>query len=327
MVSVKKPIQLQGMTTDVTVNEAFEQFVRIKQNKNLSEESIRYYKGVMRIFIMFFDFDGESYCSSITPLTVEDFLTYLREKNPPLSSVSINTYLRGLRAILYFFMEREYMSEFKVSLIKQEKKIKETYTDVELKLLLKKPNIKQCSFAEYRNWVTTNYLLATGNRLSTVCNLKIKDIDFQNHEISLTKLKNRRHYVIPLSTRLEKILYDYLLYRKGDPDDFLFCNQYGEKMQNWGLASAIKRYNHSRGVEKTSIHLYRHTFAKNWILNGGDIFRLKSILGHSSIDIVKEYADMFGADLKRDFDEFNPLDNFSEYKAEGKKSIRMIKGA
>jgi integrase/recombinase XerD len=222
-------------------------------------------------------------------------------------------------------MERDYMPKFKVRLIRAEKTIKNTYTEAELKLLLVKPDVKKCNFAEYRNWVVSNYLLGTGNRLGTICELKISDIDFVNHEILLRKLKSRRQYVIPLSVRLEKILLDYLLYRKGGADDFLFCNRCGGKMEKSSLATAIKRYNRERGVEKTSIHLYRHTFAKNWILNGGDIFRLKSILGHSSIDIVKEYAEMFGSDLKRNFDRFNPLDNFGEQKESGRQSIKMSK--
>jgi len=145
-------------------------------------------------------------------------------------------------------------------------------------------------------------------------------------EILLTNVKNKRQHIIPLSTRLERILTEYLLYRKGEPDDYLFCNHYGEQLKKDGISSAIERYNKSRGVEKTSIHLYRHTFAKNWILNGGDIFRLKSILGHSSLDIVKEYAEMFGADLKRDFDSFNPLDTMDGVKNRGQ-SIKMIKRA
>ncbi|RHP70371.1 hypothetical protein DXA59_05185 [Clostridium sp. OF03-18AA] len=68
-----------------------------------------------------------------------------------------------------------------------------------------------------------------------------------------------------------------------------------------GLASG-------KGVEKTSAHLYRHTFAKKWILNGGDIFRLQKILGHSDLTVVKEYVQMFGQDLAVDFDKFNSLD-------------------
>jgi len=55
--------------------------------------------------------------------------------------------------------------------------------------------------------------------------------------------------------------------------------------------------------------LYRHTFAKQWILNGGYIFRLQKILGHSDLTVVKEYVHMFSNDLAIDFDKFNPLDN------------------
>jgi integrase/recombinase XerD len=320
---MKGIIQLQRSTANVTINSAFEQFIRVKRNMNLSEESIHFYHDSIRYFTDFSS--NKKHCYDITSDDIEDYIAYQKSKN--ISSVTVNSYLRGLRAILYFFMEREYMPKFKIKLIKQEKKVKDTYTDAELKLLLAKPNIKKCSFAEYRDWVISNYLLGTGNRLSTVYNLKISDIDFQNHEILLKKVKNRRQYIIPLSVRLEKILLDYLLYRKGEPDDYLFCNRYGDKLQKAALATAIKRYNYARGVEKTSIHLYRHTFAKNWILNGGDIFRLKSILGHSSIDIVKEYAEMFGSDLKRNFDRFNPLDNFGEQKESGRQSIKMSKNS
>jgi integrase/recombinase XerD len=318
---MKGIIDLQRSTANVTINSAFEQFIRVKSNMNLSEASIRYYNDAIRYFTDFFC--DKKYCCDITLDVVEDYIAYQKSKN--ITSVSVNSYLRGLRAILYFFMEREYMPKFKIKLIRQEKKVKNVYTDVELKLLLAKPNIKKCEFSEYRSWVVSNYLLATGNRLGTICELKISDIDFQNHEILLKKLKNRRQYVIPLSAQLEKILHEYLLYRKGESDDYLFCNRYGDKLKKATLVTAMKRYNRSRGVEKTSIHLYRHTFAKNWILNGGDIFRLKSILGHSSIDIVKEYAEMFGSDLKRNFDRFNPLDNFGEQKESGRQSIKMSK--
>ncbi|MCL2697847.1 MAG: tyrosine-type recombinase/integrase, partial [Oscillospiraceae bacterium] len=64
------------------------------------------------------------------------------------------------------------------------------------------------------------------------------------------------------------------------------------------MVSAIQTYNRNRGVEKTSIHLFRHIFAKNWIMNGGDIFRLQKILGHSSLEMVKEYVSMLGVDIK-----------------------------
>ena len=77
-------------------------------------------------------------------------------------------------------------------------------------LLLKKPDIKKCGFAEYRDWVMVNYFLATGNRLLTVMNLKIGDIDFGGGMIALTHTKNRKAQVVPLSQTILRILQEYL---------------------------------------------------------------------------------------------------------------------
>ena len=59
---------------------------------------------------------------------------------------------------------------------------------------------------------------------------------------------------------------------------------------------------------RTGVHRFRHTFAKNWIVNGGDIFKLQKMLGHSSINMVKNYGDMFTDDLQQDFNIYNPLE-------------------
>lgn len=38
------------------------------------------------------------------------------------------------------------------------------------------------------------------------------------------------------------------------------------------------------------------------IRKGGYIFRLQKILGHSDIEVVRNYVEMFAEDLKKDFD-------------------------
>ena len=164
---------------------------------------------------------------------------------------------------------------FKIHIPKVNKKLKETYSDDELKKLLQKPDLKQCDFSEYKVWVFSNYLLATGNRISTALHVKIADVDFDNALIQLNHTKNRTAQFIPLSQTLSKILKEYLRYRKGEPKDYLFCNSYGNKPDLRTYQDMLAAYNRNRGVEKTSAHLYRHTFAKKWILNGGDIFRLQ----------------------------------------------------
>lgn len=117
---------------------------------------------------------------------------------------------------------------FEIKLLKINKNIKEKFTDEELTLLLKKPDTKNTTFSEYRNWVVSNYLLGTGNRLNTVCNIKIGDIDFANSTIILRTTKNRKQQIIPVTNSLQIILIEYLKYRKGEKDDYLFCNVFGK---------------------------------------------------------------------------------------------------
>lgn len=262
-----------------------------------------------------------SLCKNITNDTVQDYITYLRTKpkkqnNPNskketefLSSVTIATYIRNLRAVLNVFMGMGYVKRFIVKVPKFDREIPEVYLEEELHKLLKKPNIKTCSFSEYRNWVMTNYLLGTANRISTARNIQIKDLNFNECEIYLRKVKNRKPYTIPMQQSLRKVLIEYLNYRGGEPEDYLFCSENDDKKQLScsTIKTAVSRYNKNRGVLKTSAHLYRNTFAKFWILKGGDLVRLKTILGHSSLDMVLEYVEMYGSDLQQNFDDFNPL--------------------
>lgn len=290
-----------------TVEQAFEEFLKYCKIKNLADHTISYYQ---RCNDKFIDFIGEGEpTNNITNDVMGDYILSLKD-DTNLNDITINTHIRGMRAILYYFMKLGYMDKFTVQLIKAEKPIKETYTDSELEILLQKPNVNKCTFSFFRNWVVINYLLATGNRISTVANLKIGDLDFDNGLITLTKTKNKRQQIIPMSSSLKTVLTEYLQFRQGGENDYLFPNQWGQQIKVDGLKQAIKRYNLSRGVMRTSCHAFRHTFAKKWILNNGDIFSLQSVLGHSTLEMTKEYVNLFATDIQKNFETYNALDQF-----------------
>lgn len=303
--------------SNLSIQEAFDLFIRKCKIKNLTDLSISSYEKKM---VHFYEFiDKSDPITAVTKDTVDDYILWLRE-NTDANDITINSYLRSVRAFLYFCMEDRYIPTFKIQLIKAEKKIKETYTDDELVRLLEKPDVDNCSFSCYKTWVFENYLLGTGNRISTALDLHIGDINFQSGVIILRKTKNRKQQIIPLSATLAEILQGYLQIRGGEADDYVFCNEYGEQASCRTYQQLVRRYNRKRGVEKTSCHTFRHTFAKNWILNSGDMFRLQKILGHSDLTVTKEYVNMFGQDLQMDFEKFNPLDNL---KSRSKGTIRM----
>jgi len=290
-----------------TVAEALEHFVRKCTVRNLSKTTVEMYQIRNKAFQVFLN-DETTLISSVNKDMVDEYTLFLKESGTR-GDITVNSHLRDLRVFLYFCMDEGHLPTFKIKLPKVDKPLKETYTDTELQTLLKKPNVKTCDFTEYKIWVLTNYLMGTGNRISSSLNIKINDLDFENALIQVNKTKNRKAQIIPMSATLASVLKEFLVYRKGESGDFLFCNTYGEKGDTRTYQEMLSRYNKNRGIAKTSAHLYRHTFAKKWILNGGDIFRLQKILGHSDLSMVREYVNMFGNEISLDFNRFNPLDN------------------
>lgn len=92
--------------------------------------------------------------------------------------------------------------------MKVDEEIKEPYTEAELRKLLKKPSSNR--WTEWRTWAAINFLISTGNRASTVINMKIGDINFVDMTIHLKQVKNRHQQFIPLSPALKEVLDDYL---------------------------------------------------------------------------------------------------------------------
>jgi integrase/recombinase XerD len=168
---------------------------------------------------------------------------------------------------------------------KYEETIKETYSDDELLLLLKKPT-KQADFCEFRNWVIISFLVNSGCRAATIRNIQIKDVHLKNSHILTRHNKNRKIQTIPLCDAMVSILRNYMAVRQGKDSDYLFCTEYGEMLSENALRLAIERYNERRGVLKTSTHLFRHTFARKYLIDcGGNAFTLQKLLGHSTLDM------------------------------------------
>jgi len=285
------------------------------RERNLRAATINHYKQSYKQFYKFFG--KELLLKNFSESLYKKYVIYLTETLN--NDVSINSYLRDLITTLHFLMDEEYISHFKMRAIKVNKSHVETYTDEELITLLKKPNLKSCSFAEYQSWVMTNFLFATGVRQRSLINIIIKDVDFDNSVVYVNVTKNRKPLIVPINQTLLSILNEFLKYRQHKSNnDFLFCNVYGKQLVKSTSYYMLYHYNKKRGVQTTGIHRYRHTFAKQWILSGGNVVALSRILGHSSLEITQNYINLLVSDVAKQVQEINLLDKFS-----AKKSIKM----
>ena len=289
-----------------TVSDARDGFLRHCQLKNLAPHTYTYYKENLQFF---FDSAPQvKFVDEFNQETIENFIGQLMDKGNRVTA--INARLRAAFVFLRYCFEQEYLEAFPLSLIKEDETYKEPYTDSELQKLLKQP--QDGTWVEWRNWAVINLLLATGVRANTVVNIKISDVDFEHNIIRLRKLKNRKQQMVPMSTTLNTALSLYLKVWDWGEDDYFFpCNDH-QQLQAHSLILSIRKYNLARGVTKTSVHLFRHTFAKNYILAGGGMIQLQAILGHSTLDMTRKYINLYGNDIQRDFDRLNPLNNILE---------------
>ena len=291
----------------LTFEEGCNKYLEYCRQRNLRQGTINHYR---QSYVQFFKFfEPDTPVEEIDEDAYKRYVLYLRSTLN--NDVSINSYLRDFITTMHYLMNEGYIQSYKMQAIKVDKSHIETYNEQELLLLLKKPNIKKCSFIEYQAWVMTNFLFSTAVRQRSLMFIKVKDIDFDNNVVYVNVTKNRKPLIVPLNQTMVNILREYLKYRnhKSD-DDYLFCNVFGQQLVKSTCYHMLYEYNKRRGVETTGIHRYRHTFAKQWILSGGNVVSLSQLLGHSSLEITQNYIHLLVSDVAKQVDEINVLDKF-----------------
>ena len=153
----------------LTLEEGCNKYLDNCRARNLREGTINHYRQTYVQFAKFFDMQMP--VSEITEEVYQRYVVFLRTTLH--NDVSINAYLRDFITTMHFLMNEGYLEPFRMQAIKVDKTGVETYSDEELYTLLKKPNIKKCSFSEYQCWVMTNFLFSTGVRQRSLMNILI----------------------------------------------------------------------------------------------------------------------------------------------------------
>ena len=303
-----KKIQVISKQQKSSIETLIENYENSCEIRGLTEKTITNYQTSLDLFYAFLKANNIILPQDLNIQVIENFINYLQKQD--YKNTSINFHIRNIRTFIKWCEDREAIGRIKIREIKTDQPIKETYTQEEFTIVLRKPS-KPKTFLEFQTWAIENFLYATGARIGVLPTLLIEDIDFKNNTITMARTKNRKGMIIPLSNALKKVLTEFLKVRKGEPTDYLFCNAYGGAISIRALQSQIYEYNLAHNVSKTSAHLFRSSFAKAYILNGGDAFRLQKLLGHSHISTTQIYVNMFSTDLQKDYDKFNPLDNLT----------------
>lgn len=138
--------------------------------------------------------------------------------------------------------------------------------------------------------------LDTGARLSEIANARISDLNIQGHYLVVLG-KGNKERKLPLSDTTLKAILAYLDARGLKPP---FKHGRGASLfdlTDSGIRKTIYRLSAEAGIHRVNPHRLRHTFAILFLRNGGNIYALQKILGHTTLDMVKRYLALAQTDV------------------------------
>jgi len=154
-------------------------------------------------------------------------------------------------------------------------------------------------------------LLDTGVRASELTALNMRDYEPKRGQMIIHHGKGDKKRVVFVGTAAKQALWKYLASRPGaKQDDPLFITRTGQPLHRAALRLMIERAGLRAGVPDAGVHRFRHTFAINFLRNGGNLLALQDLLGHERLDTVRIYAKMAEIDLERQQKDASPADRW-----------------
>jgi len=287
-----------------TIEQAYQKFNDIKLSNGMGTlGELNYYDELVR-FLKDVELHFDDEISIIDEDMVTQWILSLRGSN--LKIASINHYITRLRVFLYWCMRQKLIPEFKINLVKGQEAPLKFIPEEDLKKLMDKP--KTDNFSKHRTYTVVCFLLSTGCRASTLINLRVEDVDFKAKKIYYRHSKNRTYHVVPLSNSLRSVLKEYL--STWVIEEYLFPEVTGDQLTVGALRNSLKRYCKRKGIKPYGPHAFRHTMAREWVINGGNVFQLQQLLGHSTLEMTRRYVRLFASDI--DINSYNPLDKYTK---------------
>lgn len=315
--------------SDITLEQLVNHFQLANRAEGKSPKTLSWYQQNLDLFLRFLEADGRS--TRLRDVGIEEaraFVISLQEQdvrfanNPftparrhKLSTHSINSAARAIRAFFNWLYSEGYTTSHKLKDLRVprvQKKIVDVLTAEEIAAIFGCLNAKTATGS--RDYAIVMCLLDCGLRASELVGLKLDNADLVSGSLRVVG-KGNKERLVPLGSRAAKALMQYREVFRPEPADPLvdtfFLSLEGRVMTFNALKTMLQRLGRRAGVRRLHAHLLRHTFATMYLVNGGDVFSLQRILGHTTLAMVNNYVHLAGAQVALRHRAFSPVDNMS----------------
>lgn len=295
---------------------------------DFSPHTMRLYRLYLRKLV---EYLGDPELENITHTDLARYMHFMRNEyipnrrngdTSPLSSSTLDNHWKAIRSLFgwcnrvlelerpdlklpqpkYQLPEKVPFSEEEVKLIVQAcEYTKEASTDSRRTFRMRRPTA-------HRDKALILMMLDTGLRVSEVCRLVVKDLNLETGEIQVKPYgsgQKTKPRTVFLGKAARRSMWHYMTGREDmrQDDPLILINAHS-------IRSLCKRLGERSGVNDVHPNRFRHTFAIQFLRNGGDVFSLQRLLGHSTLEMVKHYLMIAKADVERAHRRASPADRW-----------------
>jgi site-specific recombinase XerD len=259
-----------------------------------------------------------------SPLVRQRIRLFLKKiKDMGYTKKGIGRKIASLRSYFKFltlneFIEKNPMSTIKSPKIKLEESLPKFLDISDINVIFKHLRDRTLfnSRKSERYYLIVRLLYSTMARVSELCNIKIKDIDFDRGYLRL-KGKGNKERIVPVDQKTLDLFKEHLSNRiTYESDEYLLVNTRNQKLSPRVVQNDIKSIKQKCGFPDSKImtpHVFRHTGATHLRRSGMDISELQDILGHSSPNTTRIYAKNDITKLKQSYSTMHPLNNSKDF--------------
>lgn len=311
-----------------TLAQAIQNYLTVIKLEGKSPATIRWHRKKLGAFLDFLQ-DGaeeEVLAKELTIDVARDFIQSLMDRktrypNHPmhheleggLAPSTINGFARSLKAFSTWLHEDGYAETNILKRMKPPKVPKvliKPLTEDELRKILL--CIPQDVPEGARNFAMVLMFVDMGVRLSELVNLKLENIDFAIGRFTVFG-KGGEERSVPIGVTAKRAAIRYVEHFRPEPvnprEDRLFLTVAGDPISRNSVSQVVRRLSKRAKVPRLHPHLFRHTFAVRYLINGGDVFTLQKILGHKSLEMTRRYVKLANVDVMDKHRIYSPVDN------------------
>ena len=262
--------------------------------------------------------------SDITRDDVQQYIASLQERETvyenhkfrapigrKLSPYTIHGHVRALSHFFHWLLSEKLIETSPMDGVprpKVPKSIKDRLSESDIKKLLKVCDECREPLAA-RNRALILFLLDTGVRASELCGLTVDRLDEQFRRAHITG-KGLKDRFVPLGARTREAMWSYVhVYRPAARQtNAVFLTAYGRPLDKDKLAHILRALGKRADVMPCNPHKFRHTAARLYLRNGGDVLTLQQLLGHETLEVTRIYAQIEREDLERTHERVSPVD-------------------